>query len=98
LNFTTLRRHLIDGKYIGGIIYYQVMNGVTGSAMPYFKKHLESAKIWDVGNYVAVYFVNHRDDLYPTEGLPATYEGREAGPTIPRPDPGPIAPGQGAAR
>ncbi|MCX5769672.1 MAG: cbb3-type cytochrome c oxidase subunit II, partial [Candidatus Hydrogenedentes bacterium] len=32
LNFTTLRRHLVEGRYIGGILYYQVMNGITGSA------------------------------------------------------------------
>jgi mono/diheme cytochrome c family protein len=98
LNFTTLQRHLIDNKYIGGIIYYQVMNCITGSAMPYFKKHLESAKIWDVGNYVSVYFINHRDDQYPTEGIPASYEGREAGPSTPAPQPGPMKGGKGAAR
>ena len=76
VNFTTLKRHLIDGKYIGGIIYYQVMNGVTGASMPYFKKDLESAKIWDVANYIEYNFVNHRDDRYPTGGIPAAYEGR----------------------
>ncbi|HEY3308516.1 MAG TPA: cbb3-type cytochrome c oxidase subunit II, partial [Desulfuromonadaceae bacterium] len=42
LNFTTLRRHLVENRYIGGIFYYQIMNGITGTAMPYFKKHLES--------------------------------------------------------
>ncbi len=52
LNFTTLRRHLVQGKYIGGIFYYQIMNGITGTAMPYFKRMLESEKIWDVSNYV----------------------------------------------
>ena len=31
------------------------MNGITGTAMPYFKRDLESEKIWDVSNYVAVY-------------------------------------------
>jgi cbb3-type cytochrome c oxidase subunit II len=78
LNFTTLKRHLVDGKYIGGILYYQVMNGITGTSMPYFKKDLESAKIWDVGNYIMYNFINHRDDVYPTEGIPAAYEGEEA--------------------
>ena len=54
LNFTTLRRHLVENRYIGGIFYYQIMNGITGTAMPYFKKHLESEKIWDLANYLAV--------------------------------------------
>ena len=80
LNFTTLKRHLIDNKYIGGILYYQIMNGITGTAMPYFKKHLESAKIWDVGNFIEYNFINHRDDKYPSNGIPAAYEGSEAGP------------------
>jgi cytochrome c oxidase cbb3-type subunit 2/cytochrome c oxidase cbb3-type subunit I/II len=82
VNFTTLKRHLVQGKYIGGILYYQIMNGITGSAMPYFKKHLESAKIWDVGNYIEFNFINHRDDRYPTVGIPAAYEGRLAGPEV----------------
>ncbi len=77
INFTTLKRHLVDGKYIGGIIYYQVMNGITGSAMPYFKKDLESAKIWDVGNYVEFEFINHRDDVFRKGGIPASYEGSD---------------------
>lgn len=85
VNFTTLRRHLVDGKYIGGIIYYQVMNGITGTAMPYFKKDLESAKIWDVGNFIEYSFINHTDDRYPTGGIPAAYEGREAAPGGSRP-------------
>ena len=98
LNFTLLKRHLADGRYIGGILYYQIMNGITGTAMPYFKKDLESAKIWDVGNYISVNFINHRDDQEPTEGIPASYEGREAAPSSPRPEPGPVAPGTGAVR
>ncbi len=85
LNFTILKRHLVDGKYIGGILYYQVMNGITGTAMPYFKKDLESAKIWDVGNYIAYSFINHRDDMYPTVGIPASFEGGEARPSLPLP-------------
>jgi mono/diheme cytochrome c family protein len=80
VNFPVLRKHLIQGKYIGGILYYQIMNGVTGSAMPYFKKDLESAKIWDVSNYVMYEFINHRDDIYPTVGIPVSYEGRDAAP------------------
>lgn len=98
LNFTTLRRHLIDGKYIGGILYYQIMNGITGSAMPYFKKDLESAKIWDVGGYLERNFINHEDDAYPSNGIPPSYEGNLARPTTPRPAPGPIPPGTGGVR
>ncbi len=80
LNFTTLKRHLVNGKYIGGILYYQIMNGITGTAMPYFKKDLESAKIWDVGNYVMVNFINHDDSRLPNEGLPVSFEGEFAPP------------------
>ncbi len=98
LNFTTLRRHLIDGKYIGGILYYQIMNGITGTSMPYFKKDLESAKIWDVGNYVEYSFINHRDDRYTDEGIPTSFEGTEARPSTPAPDSGPVAPNTGAAK
>jgi cbb3-type cytochrome c oxidase subunit II len=74
LNFTTLRRHLVDGKYIGGILYYQVMNGVTGTAMPYFKRALESDKIWSVSNYVALYFIGYTDADIEPEGIDAAYE------------------------
>ena len=74
VNFTILKRHLIDGKYIGGILYYQIMNGITGTAMPYFKKDLESAKIWDVGNFIEYSFINHTDDKYPSVGIPVAYE------------------------
>jgi cytochrome c oxidase cbb3-type subunit 2/cytochrome c oxidase cbb3-type subunit I/II len=96
LNFSTLKRHLIDGKYIGGILYYQIMNGITGTAMPYFKKDLESAKIWDVGNYVMVNFINYRDDQLPTNGIPVSYEGKEASPVLP-PKLGPVG-DRGAVR
>ena len=74
LNFTALRRNLIEDVYIGGILYYQVMNGVTGTAMPYFKKALESAKIWDVSNYVAVNFIGYTDADIAPEGIDAAYE------------------------
>ncbi|HEY3266478.1 MAG TPA: cbb3-type cytochrome c oxidase subunit II [Armatimonadota bacterium] len=56
-NFTSLRR--IGAS--GGLIYYQVMNGITGSAMPSFKRELESEKIWDVSNYISTQFIG-RDD------------------------------------
>ena len=74
LNFTTLRRHLVDGKYIGGIFYYQIMNGITGTGMPYFKRELESEKIWDVSNYLAVDFVGYTDAGIEPRGIPAAYE------------------------
>ena len=74
LNFTTLRRNLVEDKYIGGIFYYQIMNGITGTAMPYLKKALESEKIWDVSNFVAVYFVGYSDADIEPEGIDASYE------------------------
>ena len=74
LNFTVLKRHLVENKYIGGILYYQIMNGITGSAMPYFKTELESAKIWDVSNYVAYKFIGYMDSTIAPEGFPAAYE------------------------
>lgn len=69
-NFTLLKNREISG----GILYYQIMNGITGSAMPYFKRELESEKIWDVGNYVAVYFVNQSDANDEPRGIDAAYE------------------------
>ncbi len=75
LNFTTLRRNLVQGKYIGGIFYYQIMNGITGTAMPYFKRMLESEKIWDLSNYVAVYFVGYTDAGIEPKGIDVAYEG-----------------------
>jgi mono/diheme cytochrome c family protein len=70
LNFT-----ILNGRGVsGGILYYQIMNGITGSAMPYFKRELESEKIWDVGNYVAVYFINQTDANSEHGGIDAAYE------------------------
>ncbi len=46
------------------------MNGITGTAMPYFKRDLESQKIWEVGDYVAVYFIN-QSDANRTRGIDA---------------------------
>jgi cytochrome c oxidase cbb3-type subunit 2 len=74
LNFTTLRGHLVEGKYIGGLFYYQVMNGITGTAMPYFRKDLESAKIWAVSNYLATQFVGYSDSTIEPRGIPAADE------------------------
>ncbi len=69
LNFTILKGRGISG----GILYYQIMNGITGTAMMYFKKDLESEKIWDVGNYVAVTFIGE-SDAGQSKGIPASYE------------------------
>ncbi|MEW6443107.1 MAG: cbb3-type cytochrome c oxidase subunit II [bacterium] len=70
LNFTILGNRGISG----GILYYQIMNGITGTAMPYFKKDLESEKIWEVGDYVAVYFIGHSDADTEPEGIDASLE------------------------
>ena len=70
LNFTILKGRGISG----GILYYQIMNGITGTAMPYFKRELESEKIWDVGNYVAVNFINETDANTEPKGIDAAYE------------------------
>lgn len=70
LNFTILKGREISG----GIIYYQIMNGITGTAMPYFKNELESQKIWEVGDYVAVNFINDSDANKEPRGIDASYE------------------------
>lgn len=70
LNFTILRGRGITG----GILYFQIMNGITGTSMMYFKKDLESEKIWTVGDYVAVTFIGESDAGAPPRGLPAAYE------------------------
>ncbi|MBW2367728.1 MAG: cbb3-type cytochrome c oxidase subunit II [Deltaproteobacteria bacterium] len=69
-NFTILKGREITG----GILYYQIMNGITGTAMPYFKRELESEKIWDVGNFVAVYLINQTDANTEPRGIDAAYE------------------------
>ena len=84
LNFTTLRRHLVENRYIGGIFYYQIMNGITGTGMPYFKKHLESEKIWDLANYLGVFFLGYTDANTDPRGIDASYEGAWQN-TYPRP-------------
>jgi cbb3-type cytochrome oxidase cytochrome c subunit len=83
LNFTILRRNLVENKYIGGIFYYQIMNGVTGTAMPYFKKSLESEKIWDVSNFVAVWFLGYSDADTEPKGIDASYEPVWKNPYVP---------------
>jgi len=74
LNFTELRNHLVADRYIGGIFYYQIMNGITGSGMPYFKRELESEKIWDLSNYIAVNFLGYTDAQIEPVGIDAAYE------------------------
>jgi hypothetical protein len=56
--------------------------------MPYFKDELESAKIWDVGNYVAVYFVGETDANTAPRGIDASYEPVARDP-LPQVIPGP---------
>ncbi len=70
LNFTILKGRAISG----GILYYQIMNGITGTAMPYFKRDLESQKIWEVGDYVAYYFINQSDANQEPRGIDAAWE------------------------
>ena len=41
--------------------------------MPYFKRELESEKIWDVGNYVAVTFIGQSDAYGKPRGIDAAY-------------------------
>jgi cytochrome c oxidase cbb3-type subunit 2/cytochrome c oxidase cbb3-type subunit I/II len=55
---------------IGGMLYYQIMNGITGTTMPPFKTELESEKIWDVSNYVAVKFAGRKADMREMETMP----------------------------
>jgi len=83
LNFTTLRRHLVENKYIGGIFYYQIMNGITGTGMPYFKRHLESEKIWDLANYLGVSFLGYTDAGLEPRGIDASYLGNWKNPYQP---------------
>jgi cytochrome c oxidase cbb3-type subunit II len=75
LNFTLLKGRGISG----GILYYQIMNGITGTAMPYFKGELESEKIWDVGNYIAVTFIGESDAHGPPRGIDAAFMPRVKG-------------------
>jgi cytochrome c oxidase cbb3-type subunit II len=74
LNFTTLNRIGFEGGATGGMLYYQIMNGITGTAMPYFKRELESEKIWDVSNYVAKQFIGLIDANTEPKGIDAAFE------------------------
>jgi len=62
--FDVIRNHV--SPLNNGIIYYAVLNGIPGSAMPAFKGQLESEKIWDVGNYVGWAFMGWK--LQPEHG------------------------------
>jgi hypothetical protein len=42
--------------------------------MPYFKRDLESQKIWEVGDYVAVYFISESDANTDPRGIDASWE------------------------
>ncbi len=77
LNFTILRDRAISG----GILYYQIINGITGTAMPYFKRELESEKIWDVGDYVAVTFIGQSDAYARPRGIDASFINKGPGPS-----------------
>lgn len=80
-NFNALRRVGASG----GLLYYQIMNGVTGTAMMSFKRELESAKIWDVSNYVAANFIGQSDGNTPPRGVDEVQEPVD--PTAPAPPP-----------
>ncbi len=47
-----------------GAIYFAVLYGLPGSAMPSFKGQLESEKIWDVGNYIGYTFMGWKLQQY----------------------------------
>lgn len=69
-NFNTLRR----AGASGGLLYYQIMNGITGTAMMSFKRELESEKIWDVSNYIATQFIGRDDGNTKPRGVDEIYE------------------------
>ena len=43
--------------------------------MPYFKKHLESEKIWDLANYLGASFQGYTDANIEPRGIDASFEG-----------------------
>jgi cbb3-type cytochrome c oxidase subunit II len=81
-NFNSLRR--IGAS--GGLLYYQIMNGITGTAMMSFKRELESEKIWDVSNYIAHEFIGHDDGNTAPRGVDEIQEPVDPT-TPPPPDP-----------
>jgi cytochrome c oxidase cbb3-type subunit 2 len=85
LNFTTLSRFGIKGGATGGMLYYQIMNGITGTAMPYFKRELESEKIWDVSNFIAKEFIGVVDANQEPRGIDAAFEPARPGEVFDKP-------------
>jgi hypothetical protein len=69
------------------------MNGVTGTAMPYFKHELESEKLWDVSNYLLVYFLGGREAGTDGQAIDAAFEG----PSVPTGEPSEPMPGAAPA-
>ena len=67
-----------------GAIYFAVLYGLPGSAMPQFKGQLESEKIWDVGNYIGYTFMGWKLEPYTgrydelTKSLPAVGKPRRS--------------------
>ncbi len=47
-----------------GSIYYVLVEGIPGSAMPMFRGQLESEKMWDVGNYVGWAFMGWKQEPF----------------------------------
>ncbi len=75
-----------------GAIYFAVLYGLPGSAMPQFKGQLESEKIWDVGNYIGWAYMGWK--LQPISGK---YDelARANRPEALSPNPFPIGIGKG---
>ena len=71
------------------------MNGITGTAMPYFKRELTSELIWDVSNYVAVTFLGYTDAGADPREIPAAYEPVWRNPFTPPPQATPSGTGGG---
>jgi cytochrome c oxidase cbb3-type subunit 2 len=67
----------VAGKFNSnnGSIYYAVLYGIPGSAMPQFKGQLESEKIWDVGNYIGATFMG-----WPLQSYKGNYDELTQGP------------------
>ena len=51
--------------------------------MPYFKNMLESGKIWDLSNYVAVNFIGYADSGMEPAGIDAAFEPEWRNPYTP---------------
>ena len=80
-----MSRFGIEGGATGGMLYYQIMNGITGTAMPYFKRELESEKIWDVSNFIAKEFIGVVDANQEPRGIDAAFEPARPGEVFDKP-------------